>query len=144
MTLGLFFQAPLLRVQSSKVLSHELSSQYTSIAPILDINPTEPPPPQPHPRGDAPIWGESLWVCCTLYCTEALVYSDHPRKTAVFTCLAIIFGQIASGVPLFLRSTAVPMQLSHRCTVSAVNGVGRGRHLPLYMSSTGENQSQSY
>ena len=50
-------------------------------------------------------------------------------------CLAIIFGGIASGVPWFLHSTAVPMQLPNRCrhcqcsvTVSAGTGVGRGSH----------------
>ena len=47
--------------------------------------------------------------------TEALVYSNHPRKTAASSYLAIIFGRIASGIPWFLRSTAVPVQLSHQC-----------------------------
>ena len=47
--------------------------------------------------------------------TEALVYSNHPRQAAASSYLAIIFGRIARGVPWFLRSTAVPMQLSHRC-----------------------------
>ena len=47
--------------------------------------------------------------------TEALVYSNHPREAATSSHLAIIFGQIASGVPWFLRSTAVPMQLWHQC-----------------------------
>ena len=46
---------------------------------------------------------------------EALVYSNHPREAAASSYLAIIFGQIASGVPWFLRSTAVLMQLSHQC-----------------------------
>ena len=47
--------------------------------------------------------------------TDALVYSNHPRETAVSLYLAIIFGRISSGVPWFLLSTAVPMQLSHQC-----------------------------
>ena len=46
---------------------------------------------------------------------EALVYSNHPRKAAASSYMAIIFGRIASGVTWFLRSTAVPMQLSHQC-----------------------------
>ena len=46
--------------------------------------------------------------------TKALVYSNHPREAAAFLYLAIIFGRIASGVPWFLRSTAVLMQLSHQ------------------------------
>ena len=45
--------------------------------------------------------------------TEALVYSNHPRNAAASSYLAIIFGQIASDVLWFLRSTAVLMQLSH-------------------------------
>ena len=31
--------------------------------------------------------------------TEAFVCSNHPREAAAFTCLAIIFGRIASGYP---------------------------------------------
>ena len=46
--------------------------------------------------------------------TEALVYSNHPREAAASSYLAIIFGRIASGVPWFLRSTAVLLQLSHQ------------------------------
>ena len=46
--------------------------------------------------------------------TEALVYSNHPREAAASSYPAIIFGRIASGVPWFLRSIAVPMQLSHQ------------------------------
>ena len=45
---------------------------------------------------------------------EALVYSNHPRKAAASSNLAKIFGRIASGIPWFLRSTAVLMQLSHQ------------------------------
>ena len=41
--------------------------------------------------------------------TEALVNSNHPREAAVSLYLAIIFGRIASGIPCFLHSTAVPM-----------------------------------
>ena len=49
--------------------------------------------------------------------TEALVYSNHPREAAASSYLAIpvIFGRIASGVPWFLCSTAVPMHLLHQC-----------------------------
>ena len=47
--------------------------------------------------------------------TEALVYNNHPREATASLYLTIIFGRIASGVPWFLRSTAVLMQLSHRC-----------------------------
>ena len=54
--------------------------------------------------------------------TEALVYINHPREAAVSLYLAIIFGRIASGVPWFLRSTAVLMQLS----ISAGARVGCG------------------
>ena len=32
------------------------------------------------------------------HCTEALVYSNHPREAAAFSYLAIIFGRIASDV----------------------------------------------
>ena len=46
---------------------------------------------------------------------EALVYSNHPREAAASSYLAIIIGRIASGVPWFLSSTAVLMQLSHQC-----------------------------
>ena len=46
--------------------------------------------------------------------TEALVYSNHLREAATSSYLAIIFGWIASGVPSFLRSAAVLMQLSHQ------------------------------
>ena len=42
---------------------------------------------------------------------EALAYSKHPREAAASSYLAIIYGRIASGVPWFLRLTAVPMQL---------------------------------
>ena len=43
--------------------------------------------------------------------TEIPVYNNHLREAAASSHLAIIFGRIASGVPWFLRSTAVPMQL---------------------------------
>ena len=56
------------------------------------------------------------------HCTEALVYSNHPREAVASSYLAIIFRRIASGVPWFLRSTAVLMQLSHQCWA----GVGCG------------------
>ena len=65
--------------------------------------------------------------------TEALDYSNYPREAAASTCLAIIFGRIASGVAWFLRSTAVLMLLPHQCryyqcsvTTSAGTDVGRG------------------
>ena len=48
----------------------------------------------------------ALW-----HVTEALVYINHPREAAASSYLAIIFGWIASGVPWFLRSTAVLMAL---------------------------------
>ena len=41
--------------------------------------------------------------------TEALVYSNHTREAAASSYLA-------SGVPSFLHSTGVPMQLLHQCT----------------------------
>ena len=47
--------------------------------------------------------------------TKALIYSNHRRETAASTCLAIIFEQIASGHPWFLRSTTVLMQLLYQC-----------------------------
>ena len=66
------------------------------------------------------IWGWSLGSvpsvgCCVRHCTEALVYSNHPRAAAASSYLAIIFGQIASGLPWFLRSTTEPMQHPHQC-----------------------------
>ena len=66
------------------------------------------------------LWGGSLGSvpsvgCCVRHCTEALVYSDHPRAAAASSYLATIFGRIASGVPWFLRSTAEPMQHPHQC-----------------------------
>ena len=68
----------------------------------------------------APIRGGSLGICfvCWMllrHCTEALVYSNHPRAAAASSYLALIFGRIASGVPWFLRSTAEPMQHPHQC-----------------------------
>ena len=38
--------------------------------------------------------------------------SDHPREAAACTCLAVVFGGgggIASGIPWFLCSTAMPI-----------------------------------
>ena len=40
---------------------------------------------------------------------EALVCSDCAREAAASTCLATIFGMIASVVTWLLRSAAVPM-----------------------------------
>ena len=64
--------------------------------------------------------GGSLGICfvCWMllrHCTKTLVYSNHPRAAAASSYLAIIFGQIASGIPWFLRSTAEPMQHPHQC-----------------------------
>ena len=56
------------------------------------------------------------------HATEALVYSNHPREAAASSYLTIIFGQIASGIPWFLRSTAVLMQ--SRISAGAVVGCG--------------------
>ena len=44
----------------------------------------------------------------TWHGTEALVYRGYTREGAASTCLAIIVGGIASDVPWFLRSTALP------------------------------------
>ena len=43
------------------------------------------------------------------HCTEALVYSNFSRGVAASMCLAIISGLIASSLPWFLCSTAVPI-----------------------------------
>ena len=61
-----------------------------------------------------------------LHGTEALVYSSHLREAEVFSYLAIIFGRIASSVPWFFRSTAVPMRCQCSSRISAGAGVGRG------------------
>ena len=55
-----------------------------------------------------------LLLCC-MHGIAALVYSNYPREAAVSSSLAIVFGRIASGIAWFLRSTAVSMQLPHRC-----------------------------
>ena len=60
--------------------------------------------------------------CCVRHCTEALVYSNHPRAAAASSYLAIIFRRIASGVPCFLRSHR--SQCSTR--ISAGADVGHG------------------
>ena len=69
----------------------------------------------PHPgrviRGES---GESQ-LHAVWHGTEALVYSSYPKEAAASSYLPIIFGRIASGIPWLLRSTAVPMQLSHQC-----------------------------
>ena len=68
-----------------------------------------------------------------LHGTETLVYSNHPSEAAASKYLATTFAQIAGGVPWFLRSTVVPMQLPHQCRhcqcsviVTAGTGVSRG------------------
>ena len=43
--------------------------------------------------------------------SEALVYINHPREAAASSYLAIIFTQIASEIPWFLRSTADPVSV---------------------------------
>ena len=90
-----------------------------------------------HPRAPALqlIWGTGMIASSSTFCphpgrvirdlfrqlhavwhsTQALVYSYHPREAAAFSYLAIIFGRIASGVPWFLCSTVVLMQLTHQC-----------------------------
>ena len=55
--------------------------------------------------------------------TEALVYSNHRRAAAASSYLAIIFGRIASGVPWFLRSTALKDFLFLRCHYSCLASV---------------------
>ena len=85
--------------------------------------------------GDLIIWGTGMITISSTFCPhpervirdlfrllhavlhgmEALVYSNHPRGAAASSYLAIIFGRIDNGIPWFLRSTAVPMQLSHQC-----------------------------
>ena len=70
----------------------------------------------PHPGGGGGVIRDQLrQLHAVWHGTEALVYSNHPREAAASLYLAIILGQIASGVPWFLRSTAVLMQLSHQC-----------------------------
>ena len=58
--------------------------------------------------GLAPTVGHVIIVAC------CMVYSDHPREAAASMCLAVISGRIASGVPWFLCSSEVPMQLPRR------------------------------
>ena len=65
---------------------------------------------------------------------EACVYSNHPREAAASTCLAIIFGWNPSGVPWFLRSTAVLMQaLPVQSQNSVGTSVGRGSFETTYI-----------
>ena len=59
----------------------------------------------------------------------APVYNDYLREAAASTCLALILGRIASGVPWFLHSTVVPMQLPCQ---SSHSDVGRRRALNTY------------
>ena len=60
-----------------------------------------------------------------LHGTEALVYSNYPRKAAAYTWLAMIWWRIASGEACFLHSIVVPMQLR----ISAGTDVGHARAL---------------
>ena len=46
---------------------------------------------------------------------HAVRHGMASKETAASSYLAIIFGRIASGVPLFLCSTAEPMQHPHQC-----------------------------
>ena len=73
-------------------------------------------------------WDLSRLLHALLHGTESLVYSNHPRKAAASTCLVIIFGRIARGVPWFLLSTSVLMQLPYQwthcqCSVTAVHAL---------------------
>ena len=71
------------------------------------------PPPPP---GEG-YWGYMfLLLHAVRHGTEALVYSNLPKEAAAFTCLAVIYRRIASGIPWFPCSKAVPMQLPpHQC-----------------------------
>ena len=51
----------------------------------------------------------------------APVYNDYLREVAASTCLALKLGRIASGVPWFLHSTVVPMQLPCQCSRKALH-----------------------
>ena len=51
-----------------------------------------------------------------LHGMEALIYNDYLGEAAASTCLAIIFGGIASSLSWFLHSTGVPMQLPYQCS----------------------------
>ena len=58
-----------------------------------------------------------------LHGTETLVYSNHPREAAAYTCLAIIFGWIASGTPSSSANNSVNAALtSVQALVLAVVG----------------------
>ena len=70
------------------------------------------PPPPPPGRVIRDLFGMLHDV---RHATEALVYSNYLREAAVSTCLTTIFRRIASRMSWFLSSTAVLMQLPHRC-----------------------------
>ena len=57
------------------------------------------------------------FVCCMLYGIVWKHYNlqQSSKETAASSYLAIIFGRIASGVPLLLCSTAEQMQHPHQC-----------------------------
>ena len=62
-----------------------------------------------HPHLGGVIGDRFLLLHVVRHGMEALVYSEYAREAAASTCLAIIFGRIASGVLWLLRSTAIPM-----------------------------------
>ena len=66
----------------------------------------------PHP-GEA-HWDLSRLLHAAQHGTEALVFINHQMEAAASMCLAVIFEQIASGIPWLFRSTAVPMQLLYQ------------------------------
>ena len=51
--------------------------------------------------------------------SEELVYGDDPREAADSTCVAIISGRIASGVPWLLHSILVLIQLPYQSHYNA-------------------------
>ena len=91
-----------------------------------------------------------LLLNAVLHGTKALIYSNYPREATASTCLAIVIGHIASGLPWLLPSTAPPVQLSLQCrhcqcsvTVSSDTDVGPGslkqptiKYLTLGLSKT--------
>ena len=49
--------------------------------------------------------GSALESCCRLHgiLRNLLVFSNHSREAVVSTSLTVNFGQIASGIPWFVR-----------------------------------------
>ena len=58
-------------------------------------------------------------VCCVRHCTEALVYSNHPRAAAASSYMTIIFGQWRTLVPPINSGVNVALASVH-ALVSAV------------------------